>query len=131
VTDELMTGIHRDTDVARTAVELFFAIRARLEASESEQATLLCVSTRVVRCYRRGSQLPRARDTLERVSHITTIWLDLTSLFRGEVEASRWLHSPNQKFGGASPFQRMLAGNVSDLVDVRYDVEMGQFSCGS
>jgi uncharacterized protein (DUF2384 family) len=122
-----MPTVHREADMARTAVELFFTISAKLEASESDQATLLGVSTRTVRRYRGGTQLPGAHDTLERLSHITTIWLDLTSIFRSEVEVLRWLQSPNQKFDGASPFQRMLAGNVSDLVDVRYDVETASF----
>jgi uncharacterized protein (DUF2384 family) len=118
-----MPAVNRETNVTRTALELFFAISRRLEASEEDQATLLGVSARTVRRYRGGLQVPSGRDTLERVSLIATIWIDLTSLFRSEVDVLRWLQSPNQKFGGASPFQHMLAGNVSDLVDVRYDVE--------
>ena len=109
--------------MARTALALFFKISGKLQTTEADQAALLGVAGRTVRRYRNGEALPDAHDTLERISHFTTIWLDLNALFRTEEGVMRWLRSPNQKFGGQSPFERMLAGNVSDLVDVRYDVE--------
>jgi uncharacterized protein (DUF2384 family) len=101
---------------------------SKLGASDADQAMLLGVTRRTVRSYRERRSLPNARDMLERISHITTIWLDLTLLFHIEADVIRWLRSPNEKYGNASPFERMLGGNVSDLVDVRYDVEATVFS---
>jgi uncharacterized protein (DUF2384 family) len=115
-------AVKQITEIARVGLELFFAVTGKLQASETDQATLLGVTGRTVRRYRSGD-IPEAHDTLERISHLATIWLDLNSLFRTEGDALRWLESPNEKFGGQSPYARMLAGNVSDLVDVRYDVE--------
>jgi uncharacterized protein (DUF2384 family) len=123
-----MTSKRRATDVAQTALELFFDIAGKLGASDADQAMLLGVTRRTVRSYRERRSLPNARDMLERISHITTIWLDLTLLFHIEADVIRWLRSPNEKYGNASPFERMLGGNVSDLVDVRYDVEATVFS---
>jgi uncharacterized protein (DUF2384 family) len=107
----------------RTGVELFFAIARKLDASDADQAALLGVSDDIVQRYRTGEQLPEARDTLERISHFTSIWIILAALFRSDSDALLWLRAPNVSFNGASPLERMLAGNVSDLVDVRYLVE--------
>jgi uncharacterized protein (DUF2384 family) len=114
---------HRDSHIARTALKLFFAIAGKLEASDADQAALLGISNDAVLRYRTGKYLPETRDTLERISHVTSIWLALTSIFRSESGALLWLRSPNETFNGTSPFQRMLAGNVSGLVDVRYEIE--------
>jgi hypothetical protein len=108
---------------ARVALELFFSIAGKLGTSAADEAALLGSSQFDIQQYRTGEALPEARDTLERISHITAIWLGLLAIFRKERDALLWLHSPNQSFGGSSPLQRILAGNVSDLVDVRYDVE--------
>ena len=118
-----MPAVRQTTEIARAGLELFFAVTEKLQASEADQATLLGVADRTIRRYRSGEGVPESHDTLERISHLTTIWLDLNSLFRTEDDAARWLNSSNQKFGGQTPYERMLAGNVSDLVDVRYDVE--------
>jgi len=108
--------------MGRAAIEIFFRIAARLGASALDEATLLGVSLSEIERYHAGT-VPEARDTLERISHVTAIWIDLVTLFRTEKDARQWLRSPHQKFGGCSPLERMLAGNVSDLVDVRYEVE--------
>jgi hypothetical protein len=123
-----MTSNRRATNVAETALELFFAIAGKLGTSEADQAMLLGVSRRTVRSYRYRRSLPNARDMLERISHVTTIWLGLTLLLQTETNVVCWLRSPNEKYCGASPLERMLAGNVSDLVDVRYDVEAAVFA---
>ncbi len=118
-------GLHLPTDsrLAPTALALFWRISRELALTEAEQAALLGVSDRTVRRYRRGDALPDARDTLERISHLTAIWLDLVSLFRTHEDAIRWLRSAHQRFGNDTPLRRLLAGNVSDLVDVRYEIE--------
>lgn len=113
----------RYADIARTALELFFAIARKIEASDADQAALLGVDVDTFRRYRAREYLPEARDTLERISHLTATWLAVTSIFRSESDAVLWLKSPNAIFNGMSPLERMLAGNVSDLVDVRCRVE--------
>ncbi len=111
------------TELGRAAADLFFSIGERLGLTIEEEATLLGVSERTVQRYQNDGRMPESRDTIERISHFATIWIDLTSLFREEVGALAWLRAANERFNGASPLEHMLAGNVSDLVDVRYDVE--------
>jgi uncharacterized protein (DUF2384 family) len=125
----VMTSNRRETAVMQTALELFFTVARKLGASESDQGMLLGVSRRTVRSYRDRRSLPKSRDMLERISHITTIWLTLSSLFQTDTDVVRWLRSPHEKYGGASPFEHMLGGNVSDLVDVRCDVETVEPQC--
>lgn len=89
-----------------------------------QNQTLLAVSDRTERRYRdERHDADLERDTLERISHILNLWLDLRSIFRTEDDARRWLTAPNRSFGDQSPLQRMLGGNVSDLIDVRYHVQ--------
>jgi Antitoxin Xre/MbcA/ParS C-terminal toxin-binding domain/Antitoxin Xre-like helix-turn-helix domain len=61
------------------------------------------------------------RDTLERLSNLLGIWKSLQILLPDPGAADAWLRKPNSaaEFGGRSALERMLAGNVSDLHDVR------------
>ncbi len=118
-----MLGEQPDTRDARIALELFFAIAGKLEASDADQAGLLGVDIATVRGYRVEKYLPEDRDALERISYVVSIWLALTSIFSSESDATRGLHSPNDSFSGASPFQQMLTATIEGLVDVRSEVE--------
>jgi len=62
-----------------------------------------------------------ARDTLERLSDLLGIWKSLQILLPDPAAADAWIRKPNAAagFGGRSALERMLAGNVSDLHDVR------------
>jgi hypothetical protein len=62
-----------------------------------------------------------SRDTLERLSDILGIWKSLQILLPDPAAADAWLRKPNEAtaFGGRSALDRMLAGNVSDLHEVR------------
>jgi len=62
-----------------------------------------------------------SRDTLERLSLLLGIYKALQILLPEPAAADAWVKKPNgaSPFGGASALDRMLAGNVSDLVAVR------------
>jgi len=62
-----------------------------------------------------------SRDTLERLSNLLGIYKSLQILLPDATSADAWVRQPNQapQFGGRSALQHMLAGNVSDLNDVR------------
>jgi len=64
---------------------------------------------------------PLAVDTVERLSYILGVWEATMILLPSEAEASKFLQSPNESavFGGRSPLQRMLDGQVADLTVVR------------
>jgi hypothetical protein len=66
-----------------------------------------------------SARLPR--DTLERLSNLLGIYKSLQILLPDAAAADAWLRQPNTAapFGGRSALQCMLAGNVSDLNQVR------------
>lgn len=61
------------------------------------------------------------RDTLERLSCILGIYKALQILLPDADAADAWVKKPNSTplFGGKSALDRMLGGNVADLVAVR------------
>ncbi|CAB3721551.1 MbcA/ParS/Xre antitoxin family protein [Trinickia soli] len=62
-----------------------------------------------------------SRDTLERLSLLLGVYKALQILLPEPAAADAWVKRPNSAapFGGSSALDRMLAGNVSDLVAVR------------
>ena len=73
----------------------------------------------------RGTVRTVNRDTLERLSLLAGIWIDLEILVPDREAALEWLRRPHPdpRFGGASPLAWMLQGSVSALVDVRRYLE--------
>ena len=61
------------------------------------------------------------RDTLERLSLLLGIYKALQILLPQPAAADAWIKRPNSAppFGGRRALDRMLAGNISDLVAVR------------
>ncbi|MEW5967479.1 MAG: MbcA/ParS/Xre antitoxin family protein [Pseudomonadota bacterium] len=61
------------------------------------------------------------RDTLERLSYLLGIYKALQILLPDAAAADAWVNKPNTApgFGGKSALDRMLGGNVADLVAVR------------
>jgi hypothetical protein len=61
------------------------------------------------------------RDTLERLSYILGIYKALQILLPDAAAADAWVKKPNDVplFGGRSALERMLGGNVADLLAVR------------
>jgi hypothetical protein len=61
------------------------------------------------------------RDTLERLSYLLGIYKALQILLPASTAADAWVKKPNTAplFGGKSALDRMLGGNVADLLAVR------------
>jgi hypothetical protein len=61
------------------------------------------------------------RDTLERLSYLLGIYKALQILLPTSTAADAWVKKPNTAplFGGKSALERMLGGNVADLLAVR------------
>jgi len=61
------------------------------------------------------------RDTLERISYLLGIYKSLQILLPDPAAADGWVRRQNAApmFGGRSALERMLAGNVGDLLAVR------------
>jgi hypothetical protein len=61
------------------------------------------------------------RDTLERLSYLLGIYKALQILLPATTSADAWVKKPNTAplFGGKSALDRMLGGNIGDLLAVR------------
>ncbi len=61
------------------------------------------------------------RDTLERLSYLLGIYKALQILLPDPNAADAWVNKPNTAplFGGKSALDRMLGGNIGDLLAVR------------
>ena len=62
-----------------------------------------------------------SKDILERISYILGIYKALHILLPNEEAANRWIHKKNAAslFNNETALDKMLAGNVIDLADVR------------
>ena len=68
-----------------------------------------------------AAERANSRDLLERLSYLLGIYKALQILLPDPQVADSWVHRPNTAppFNGAAPIERLLAGNVADLYEVR------------
>ncbi|MEM5434262.1 MbcA/ParS/Xre antitoxin family protein [Paraburkholderia diazotrophica] len=110
-------------DMSAAGLRAFFNIARDWELSADEQITLLGSPGRSTFFkWKNSPQTARlARDTLERLSLLLGIYKSLQILLPQPAAADAWIKRPNSAppFGGRRALDRMLAGNISDLVAVR------------
>ncbi len=111
-----------DIDEA-AALRIFVRLAERWSLTTEQQRTLLGgVASSTYSDWRRRGASRMAPDTLERTSHLLHIDRDLRSIFNPRDDLARsWLRQPNENplFGGRSALDRMLAGNMEDIITVR------------
>lgn len=113
-----------DERLARVAVKLFFGITEEWGLTDNECCTLAGISSRTtLHNWRRklasNEPISLSHDTLERLSYLSGIYKSLQMLFSDPVQWKQWVNKPNRDLGGQSALQRMLAGRIVDLADVR------------
>jgi hypothetical protein len=104
-------------DMSAAGLRAFFNIARDWALSADEQIVLLGFFK-----WKATPQTARlGRDTLERLSLILGIYKALQILLPQAEAADGWIKRANTAppFGGRRALDRMLAGNVSDLVAVR------------
>jgi len=110
-------------DMSAAGLRAFFNIARDWDLSAEEQITLLGSPGRSTFFkWKNAPQTARlARDTLERLSLLLGIYKALQILLPQPAAADAWVKRPNSAppFGGRRALDRMLAGNISDLVAVR------------
>ena len=122
---------HFDPDeLGQTALTAFFNITAGWGLAAEEERMLLGSPPRSTFFKWKGERAARlSADTLERISYVMGIYKALRILLPSEEAANAWVKKPNAApiFGGKSALERMLAGRVIDLADVRryLDAERG------
>lgn len=120
--------LRTDTPPGRRALSAaglrtFFNIARDWGLSTEEQMVLLGTPGRST--FFKWKSAPESaelrRDTLERISYILGIYKALQILLPDPHAADAWVRKPNAAplFGGRSALERMLGGNVGDLMVVR------------
>lgn len=101
------------------ALDAFLAIADRWRLSTDEQLTLLGSPARSTffKWKKDGGSLPS--DTMERISHILSIYKCLQILFTVPERADDWIRKKNSYFDGYSALDTMLGGKVVDIYKVR------------
>jgi uncharacterized protein (DUF2384 family) len=106
----------------RIPVELqaFFRMAERWNLSTDQQITLLGSPPRSTffKWKKEGGAVVPP-DTVERLSHLLSIWKALQILFTSDQASDAWMHSPNDFFNGDSALDVMLGGKVIDIYAVR------------
>jgi hypothetical protein len=111
------------TEMSAAGLRAFFNIARDWDLSADEQIVLLGSPGRST-FFKWKQDPPSARlgrDTLERLSLLLGIYKALQILLPQPASADTWIKRPNSAppFGGRRALDRMLAGNISDLVAVR------------
>ena len=110
-------------DMAAAGLRAFFAIARDWGLNTEAQMVLLGTPGRST--FFKWKAAPESadlkRDTLERLSYILGIYKALQVLLPATAAADAWVKKPNAAplFGGKSALDRMLGGNVADLLAVR------------
>jgi hypothetical protein len=111
------------TEMSAAGLRAFFKIARDWDLSAEEQIVLLGSPGRSTFFkWKAEPQTARlGRDTLERLSLLLGIYKALQILLPQPAAADGWIKRPNSAapFGGRRALDRMLAGNISDLVAVR------------
>lgn len=69
--------------------------------------------------WKRGQVATVPYDVVRRVSYILGIFKALEMLYPTPDNADAWIRLPNRAFGGQSPLDRMMGGDITDLAAVR------------
>ena len=110
-------------DLSAAGLRAFFNIARDWALSTDEQMVLLGAPGRST--FFKWKSAPETadlkRDTLERLSYLLGIYKALEILLPAADAADAWVKKPNSAplFGGKRALDRMLGGNVADLVAVR------------
>ena len=110
-------------ELSAAGLRAFFNIARDWGLSTDEQMVLLGAPGRST--FFKWKAAPETadlkRDTLERLSYLLGIYKALQILLPAATAADAWVKKPNSAplFGGKSALDRMLGGNVADLVAVR------------
>ena len=109
--------------LSAAGLRAFFRIAGSWGLNTEEQRVLLGAPGRST--YFKWKSAPELadlkRDTLERLSYILGIYKSLQILIPDTTASDAWIKKANTAplFGGKSALDRMLGGNMSDLLAVR------------
>ncbi|MDP3411049.1 antitoxin Xre/MbcA/ParS toxin-binding domain-containing protein [Bosea sp. (in: a-proteobacteria)] len=106
-----------------SSLDFFFKLAEIWDLSTDQQIKLLGAPARSTYFRWRKDGGDVSADTLERISHLGSIYKALMILLDSPEVAVRWIRRPNRYFEGASALDVMLTGNLSDIIRVRQYVD--------
>lgn len=122
VTQQLQTPLD-PVRVVSAALQAFFTLADHWKLSVKEQRVLLGDVPESTFYKWKAEKTARRldRDVLDRISYLLGIYKALNILLPSSRAADEWVRKPNDAplFQGQSALERMLAGSVVDLADVR------------
>jgi uncharacterized protein (DUF2384 family) len=104
-------------------LDVFFKLAEIWDLSTEQQVKLLGSPGRSTYFRWRKDGGNVSADTLERISHLGSVYKALSILLDSPEAAIRWIRRPNRFFDGASALDIMLSGNLSDIIRVRQYVD--------
>lgn len=123
VTDSIVDN----TELTRVGLRAFFNIADKWQLRSGQQQILLGSPNRpTLTRWREWADTPKGhcrnsvpRDVLERISYVMGIYKALSILNGAPDIRDSWVHRENDApgFGGRTPLERMLGGNVADLAE--------------
>lgn len=122
---------HDPQRVASAALQAFFNLSIQWGLSAAQERVLLGQPPASTFFKWKSEKTARrlGHDTLERISYLLGIAKALPLLLPSQQAADEWINKPNDAplFNGQSALDRMLAGHVTDIADVRryLDAERG------
>jgi len=114
---------HDPRRIASAALQAFFNLSVHWKLSVAEERTLLGSppESTFYKWKAEKTSARMSRDVLERISYLLGIYKDLNILLPSPRAADEWVRKPNAApgFNEQSALDRMLAGSIVDLADVR------------
>ena len=113
---------------AGSAMRAFWRVAEALKLTIAEQLTLLGVPRPTLYQWRQGQVGPLDADVEQRLSHLFGIYAALQRLLPVPERADEWIRKPNTApfFAGASALDRMMGGQLADLLVVRQYLDAEQ-----
>lgn len=115
--------IHQPHGAHPTPLDFFFKLSEIWGLSTDQQIKLLGSPARSTYFRWRKDGGDVSADTLERISHLGSVYKALSILLDSPEAAVRWIRRPNRYFEGTSALDIMLNGNLSDIIRVRQYVD--------
>ena len=111
------------SESSQSALALFFVLAEKWSLTTDQQIRLLGSPARSTffKWKKEGGLI--SEDTLERISHLLSIYKALQILFPDPDRADAWLRRPNKYFEDHSALDMMLGGKLSDIYRVRLYVD--------
>lgn len=123
ISDTQSSYQHDPHKTASAALQAFFSLSSRWGLSAKAERKLLGEPPESTFFKWKAEKSARSlgRDTLERISYLLGIYKALRILLPSDRSADEWIHKPNAAplFHGQSALDKMLAGSIVDLADIR------------